>query len=233
MVTRPPWLAVNADRSLTMKGYNTLVTSLAFSPDGRRLATVGWDRRITLWNTSDWNIAMRIRCHSDVISAVAFRSDGTRLATGSWDRTIRLWDAHTGNLLFKLRRQDHMVDAVAFGAEGHRLAAVVRSGQVVVWDIDSRRELFRKRGVGFVMFTHDGRYVASRQQYNQLAAWDAATGDESFTIHRVRDRVCYLGDGSAAAFWIPPQRRRPVRFLARSFQKIDSGSVSLRLSARS
>ncbi len=79
-----------------LTGYAEAVTGVAFSPDGRTLATGSDDRTVILWDLTDRNQPRRLgqplTGHTDVVNAVAFSPDGRTLATGSRDKTVALWD---------------------------------------------------------------------------------------------------------------------------------------------
>jgi WD40 repeat protein len=74
------------------------VTTVAFSPDGQRLASASVDQTIKLWDLATGFEVLTLRGHKGVVNAVAFSPDGQRLATGGEDRTVRLWDAPLNTL---------------------------------------------------------------------------------------------------------------------------------------
>jgi WD40 repeat protein len=119
------------------------ITCLAYSPDGRLLATGSADRRLVLWTMSglakdaDRHVLLG---HTDTISCLAFSRDGKTLASGSWDGTIRLWHTATFQEMGTLEGHTGRVYALAFSPEGKALAsggeAANGSGEAFLWRSD-------------------------------------------------------------------------------------------------
>jgi WD40 repeat protein len=117
---------------LSLRDHVGPVYALAFSLDGRRLATAGQDAAVRVWDASTGALAMTMRGHAGAVRSLAF-SPGGRLASAGDDKVVRLWDA-AGQELLALRGHTARVRSVAFDRDGRRMATASDDGTIKIWD---------------------------------------------------------------------------------------------------
>jgi WD40 repeat protein len=175
----------------TLTGHISDVTSVAFSPDGRLLASGSDDNTIKLWDVATGSLVRTLTGHTWRVTSVAFSPDGRLLASGSADGTIRLWDVASGSLVRSLTGHTGSVFlSVAFSPDGRLLASGsceryesrCVQGEIKLWDVASGslvRSLTGHTGsVLSVAFSPDGRLLASGAAWPDatIKLWDVASG---------------------------------------------------------
>lgn len=180
------WDAGTGERILTLEGHADIILDLAWSPDGRRIATAGVDGEAKVWDVRTGAELLTLTGHTSIVSGVAFAPDGRLVATASYDGTVRLWDAATGEQVLELSGHGGANSDVVFSPDGERVASG-GADATLVWDITpsgSREQAtFASPGATqSVVYSPDGSRLATTSSSGQARLWDPSSGRELLTF---------------------------------------------------
>ncbi len=192
-----------------LAGHKNAINTVAFSPNGKRVATASSDQTARLWDGRTGQLVAVLGGHTDRVRHVLFSPNGTRVVTASDDATLRLWDAQTGELIGVLRGHgdgfyEHCPPV--FTPNGSRLVSGSTEGTVRIWDMRlvERNGILRghESFVYDVAFSPNGEQVASAAWDGTARLWDATTGRHAGLLKHetgIISSVAYSRDGRRLA----------------------------------
>ena len=189
--------------------HGVSVYTVAFSPDGQRLASGGNNNEAILWNVANRNAPTDLRGHTKSVMSVAFSPDGKYLATASHDGFVRLWNvASKRRYTTFTHTHTGWAKSVAFSPDGKQLASGGgnQAGSVMLWDVSRDQRISAMAGhtgiVESVAFSPDGRLLASASRDKTVKLWDVENQQvrQTLTKHKnVVYAVAFSPDGRTLA----------------------------------
>jgi WD40 repeat protein len=199
------WDATTGKETLNLGGHTLWVDSVAFSRDGKRLASASAGG-VKVWDAKTGQELLTFRAYDGFVHAACFSPDGKRLATSSGDSKhgeVKVWNADTGQELRSLKGHTGPVWSVCFSPDGKRLASASADKAVKVWDAETGQEAFTLRGhagfVNSVCFSPGGHRLASASDDKTVKVWDATTGQEILTLDSSAQSIAFSPDGKRLA----------------------------------
>ena len=199
-----------------------VITSVAFAPNGKLVATTSYSQKaVRVW-TRDGDLHTEYSGHDGLVNAVAFAPDGKRVASCSKDGTTHIWPVAGGPMVTVLRGPSKPARAVAFAPDGKHVATASEDGNAYVWTASGRLATTYKGHEGMVtgvVFAADGKYLATSSADETARIWTrrgttvAILSGHGDWVHAVGfspdgGRVVTSGDDGTARVWATTSGRQ-------------------------
>jgi WD40 repeat protein len=185
------WSLVDGSSAQVMPGHRDTMYAASLSPDGRLLATAGYDRRIILSSSEDGRPLRELNGHNDAIYDLKFSPCGSVVASASGDATIKLWKVDTGDRLDTLGQPDLEQYAVAFRPDGRHLVAAGADRRLRVWEFVSidapainpllHTRVAHEGAVVALAFSQDGTLLATAAEDRTIKIWET----HDYTVRQI------------------------------------------------
>lgn len=158
------------------ESHSGWICEVAFSPDGRRLASVGWDGTVKIWHVQRGTLLQTLTGHEGQTVSVAFSPEGDWLASsGSQDKTVKLWDIKQGQLVHTLPVASGFSHSLAFRPQGQVLASGHSNCNIKLWRVSDGKALGSLTGhsdvVHTITFSSNGRKLISGSADKTIRIW--------------------------------------------------------------
>jgi WD40 repeat protein/tRNA A-37 threonylcarbamoyl transferase component Bud32 len=165
--------------------HDGAVYSVAFSPDGRYLASASADRTIQIRDLAAGGAIQTLTGHEDTVRCVAFSPLGDRLASASWDGKIKIWDIGAGHLVHDLVGHAGRVISVGYSPDRKHLASAGEDGLVRIWNVETGQPVGKPMVHGDIVlsvaYSPDGQRIASASDDGVVKLWGAAAAQPILT----------------------------------------------------
>jgi len=196
---------VSVPGHFTYSGHADYVSAVAWSPDGKRIASGSGDHTVQVWDAASGGHVLTYRGHSSDVTCLSWSPDGKNIVSGSIDGKIEVWDATTGNHIYTYTGHSDAVFDVAWSPDGKRIASASNDGSVQIWDaftglhvishLSVLSSRLRRAAWNAVAWSPDSKHVAIGGA-GDATVLDAVTGN-------ITGYYGYHGGGVHSLAWSP------------------------------
>lgn len=178
-------------------GHSKQVTTIAYSPDGKYIATAAEDNTAIIWDARTSKSVHLLRGHVENINSIDFSTDGKYAVTASSDKSAMLWDTHSGQLVYVVTPQEHAVMIARFSPDNKQLLIGCADGKSFTWSVGEKRIItvlqekktegiisfpaMEKNAVREAVFSADGTHVLTQTGEGIVTVYLTSTGTPVYT----------------------------------------------------
>jgi WD40 repeat protein len=166
-----------------MQGDKDCIYSVAWSPDGKIIASGSYDKMVKLWDVASGKELKNLQDHIDAVFAVAFSPDGKHLASASQDRTVKIWDVATGNRLYTLGDALDGLNGIAYSPSGNQVSAAGYDKTIYIWTVGETEGALKQsliadeESILALVWSPDGQTIITASSDGSIRFRDAKTLD--------------------------------------------------------
>lgn len=179
------WDATNGKELNTILRKDELLWQVAWSPDGRYVATGGHDSNVEVFNAESFQVTQTLKGTAGFIDNLAWSPDSSRIAVGDDKGRLRVWNVENGESVYSELIHTNKIDAVAWSSDGKRIATGGWDNMIRVVDLSTAKELFAVADTSYVdsvAWSEDGRLLAAGGLSNLIRIIDTQSGKELFAL---------------------------------------------------
>ena len=182
------WDIETGKHKKTLKGHKKSIESLAFSPDGKTLASGSLDNTIILWDVAKGKRKKTLKKHANEIRKVVFSPDGKTLLSYDRSTILKLWEVETGKLIHNINDHANIATSISLSPDGLTLVSGSQNGYIHIWDVATgkKKKTFKahNNSVTSVSYSPDGLTIASASWDKTIHLWDVSTSKRKNSLKK-------------------------------------------------
>ncbi len=188
-------------------GLGPGILAVAWSPDGKRVASAGMDQMVHMWDLASGTALFTYMGHTALIDALAWQPRGNLIASGGLDTTVQVWDVTTGKPVYTYRGHSNRISNIVWSPDGKRIASASDDDTVQVWDATTGQHLLTftapattgTNQIWAVAWSPDGKYLAVGNGNGLVQVLDATNGNVFYVYGE--------SQGIESLAWSPDSKR--------------------------
>jgi WD40 repeat protein len=174
-------------RTTTLRGHTDAVLSLAYSFDGKQMASGSIDGTVILWDPESGKARRTLEAYENEIFDLSFSPDGFYLATASRDPVVKIWETNSGRQILALKSEQQRILSLSYSPNGKLLASAGNRyvqngpgwlGEASIWDAKTGNSLAKigdsTTGIYSLAFSPDGKHLATAHGDGTVKIWEVA-----------------------------------------------------------